>query len=230
MIKYCLPIIKNTKKEVLSALQSKGFAYFEIWLDYIKDLDQAFLADIAQKNKGKLIFVFRRKDSEKTKLNLEKRIAIISSLSKYANFLDLDFLSQYEEIKYVKQNSGKIRLILSFHHFRETPSVDYLKNLLNKMKQFKPEIYKIAVFCKKEADSLLLLNLLLQVKEQKLKIIVLGMGEKGLITRIFGTLWGNEMIFAPKVITQKSAPGQLTLLQLSAIFKLINTSVTYGRK
>ena len=45
------------------------------------------------------------------------------------------------------------------------------------------------------------------------------MGEFGTITRIFGTLWGNEMIYAPKEKKNASAPGQLTKIQLETIFK-----------
>lgn len=47
------------------------------------------------------------------------------------------------------------------------------------------------------------------------------MGEFGIITRIFGTIWGNEMIFAPKSIEGASAPGQLTKKQLEDIFKAL---------
>lgn len=222
MIKYCLPIIKKNKKEVLKALTTKGYDFYEIWLDYVKDLDEKFVINLSKKFKGKLIFVFRRQNLEKSRLTLDERIKIISLLLKAEVFLDLDFLSQQEELEFLKQNHTKIKLILSYHNYHETPRLDYLQTLVNKMSRYNPEIFKISTFCKKEEDALSLLNFLLKLKEQKLKYIVLGMGEKGLITRIFGSIWGNEITFAPKKLSEKSAPGQLTKEQLQFIFSKIH--------
>lgn len=222
MIKYCLPIIKNSKKEVLNALNIKGYNFYEIWLDYIKDLDEKFVINLAKKFKGKLVFIFRRQNLEKGRLTLDERLKIISVLLKTEVFLDLDFLSQHEELEFIKKNNTKIGLILSYHNYHETPRLDYLQTLVNKMNRYNPAIIKISTFCKKEEDALSLLNFLLRLKEQKLKYIVLGMGEKGLITRIFGPIWGNEITFAPKWLSEKSAPGQLTKEQLQFIFSKIH--------
>lgn len=220
--RYCLPIIKNTKKEVAKSLKIKGYNFYEIWLDYVRDLDDNFITDIAKKHEGKLIFLFRRQNLEKIRLSLEKRQSIISLLSKFNVFLDVDFLTQYDELEFLRQNIEKIKLILSYHNYKETPKLDYLLNLINKMKKYNPDIFKIATTCNKETDTLSLLNLLLKLKAQKLKYIVLGMGEKGLITRIFGPIWGNELIFTPQNLKETSARGQLTRKQLELIFEEIN--------
>lgn len=219
-IKYCLPIIKNTKKEVLKSLRIRGYNFYEIWLDYIQDLDGQFILNIAKKYNNKLIFLFRRKNLEKIKLSLERRKEIILILKKFNVFLDIDFLTQYEDLESLK-NSGKIKLILSYHNYRETPKFDYLNILINKMMKYDPYIFKIATFCKEETDSLNLLNLLLKLNEQRIRYIIVGMGSKGLITRIAGALWGNEINFAPADLAQKSAEGQLTQKQLEKILQEI---------
>lgn len=227
--KYCLPIIKTTKQEVLQALNTKGYDFYEVWLDYIKDLDEKFVVSLAKKFKGKMIFVFRRQNLEPTKLTTDRKQDLISLLSKFGVFLDLDFLTQQEELDFLRQKnskmnkffSSKIKLILSYHNYKETPSLNYLENLIDKMVRYKPDIFKVSTFCQREEDSLNLLNLLFKLKEQRLKYIVLGMGQKGLITRIFGTLWGNEMIFAPKEKDEQSAPGQLTKDELKSIFDIL---------
>lgn len=219
-VKYCLPIIKNTKIEVLKALKVKGFDFYEIWLDYIKDLDDKFILDIAKKYEGNLIFLFRRQNLEKIRLNLKKRLEIISQLKKFNIYLDIDFLTQYEELEALT-DKRKIKLILSYHNYKETPKLDYLNNLINKMKRHNPDIFKVATFCKDNIDGLTLLNLLLKLKEQKLKYIILGMGKKGLITRVFGPIWGNEINFAPLNLKEKSAEGQLSIKQLKLILREI---------
>lgn len=218
-IKYCLPVIKNTKKEVLKAIKIKGYDFYEIWIDYIKDLDKKFILETARRNAGKIIFVLRRNNLEKMKLNIEERKDIISLISKFDVLLDLDFLTQHEELEFLRKGQTRIKLILSFHNYKETPKLDFLEAIVNKMKQYNPNIYKVSAYCQKEEDAFVLLNLLLRLKKQKLKYIILGMSQNGLITRIFGALWGNEINFAPKNLQEKSAPGQLTRNKLELILR-----------
>ena len=69
-IKYCLPIIKNTKEEVLQEiLQSLNqYDIFEVWVDYIENLDEKFVKNLIVKFKEKLIVVFRRQNLEKVSI------------------------------------------------------------------------------------------------------------------------------------------------------------------
>lgn len=221
-VKYCLPIIKQSKKEVLKSLNIKGFSLYEFWLDYVRDLDEEFVLNIAKKFKGKIILVFRRQNLESIKMNLEKRVNLISLLSKIPNFLDLDFLTQHDELEFLRKNDSKLKLILSYHNYKETPRLDYLTTLISKMKRYNPTIHKFATFCQTEQDALILLELILKLKDQKVKYIVLGMGKRGQITRIVGSIWGNEINFTPKDLKEKSAPGQLTKKSLELILKKVN--------
>jgi 3-dehydroquinate dehydratase len=75
--------------------------------------------------------------------------------------------------------------------------------------------------CENELDAVRLLELLLELKQKGLSYIILGGGEFGKITRIFGTLWGNQMIFAPKIQAEQSDVGQLTRDELEIIFKAL---------
>lgn len=218
--KYCLPIIKNTKKEVLKSLKIAGFDFYEVWLDYIKDLDDHFIIDIAKKYSGKMILLFRRRNLEEIKLSLKRRKEILLILKKFNVFFDIDFLTQFEELEML-ENRGKIKLILSYHNYKETPKIDYLNILINKMKKYQPAVFKVATFCKTETDSLNLLSLLLKLRKQKLRYIISGMGKEGLITRIAGALWGNKINFTPDTVAEKSAEGQLTRKQLEKILQEI---------
>ena len=143
---------------------------------------------------------------------------IISLLKNTKSFLDLDINTQQEELNLIKA----INTIVSYHNYKETPTKKELLEIIEKMKNFNPAIYKIATMCNNEKDSLTLLNVILELKEKGVKYIVLGMSENGIITRIFGTLWGNEMIFAPVNRNESSASGQLTRIELEEIFKVLN--------
>lgn len=232
-MKYCLPIIKNSKEEVLQTiLQNINiYDFFEVWLDYVKDLDEAFIKNLVNKFKNKLIVVFRRKDSEEMRLAFDERIRIISLLENSGSLLDLDITIQKNELDLIRKKHLKIATIVSYHDYQKTPSDEKLQEILDTMNIYNPTIFKIATKCNSPKDALRLLGLLLAMKgtffptgkkEKDVRCIVLGIGEQGVITRIFGTLWGNEMTFAPIKKTGQSAPGQLTKRQMENILKEIN--------
>lgn len=224
--KYCLPIIKYKKNDVLETIRTNigDYVYFEIWLDYIDDLDGAFIKDLEKLLKKRLILLFRRQNLEKIKMDLEERLKIISLLENSKSFLDLDVFDQKYELDYIKNNKLEISTVISYHNYKQTPEDEKLKEILDTMNKHKPKVYKIATMCNSRSDALRLLELLLQLKEKDLKCIILGMGKSGVITRIFGTLWGNEMIFAPIENKEQSASGQLTRGQLEKIFRELRYS------
>lgn len=224
-VKYCLPIIKTKKAEVLKIIleNQKTYDFFEIWLDYVEDLDQDFIEQLVKQYDGRLIFLFRRQNLEKITMPLKKRLEIMNMVSKSHCFVDLD-ISQKEELKTAK----KVRLIASYHNYKETPADEKLDQIVGVMRKLKPAIYKVSTFCNSDLDALRLMDLLFELKDEKVKFIVLGMGEKGRMTRIAGAVLGNEFNFAPIVVTEKSAGGQLTKKELEKITKNIKLCYVIG--
>lgn len=223
-INYCLPIIKSHKDEVLEILRARQarYAYFEVWLDYIKDLDDAFIETLEKEAGAKLIVLFRRQKLEPIRMNMADRQHIMSLLGGSQVLVDLDISQQREEPDYIKQQKLAIRTIVSYHNYEMTPEDTKLKELLEAMAASQPAIRKISTYCNSRQDALRLLGLLLDVRAKDQPCIVLGMGEYGAITRVFGTLWGNEMIFAPESADEQSAPGQLSRQQLEDIFAALS--------
>lgn len=223
-MKYCLPIIKQTKREVLQAVTTHldRFSYFEVWLDYVSDCDDAFIRQLVDLLHEKLMFVFRRQNLEPMRMEYEKRLHVLSLLAHSPVLIDLDFESQRQELEYAREKQLNVKIIASHHNYRETPSRETLDEIIAKMSECHPAVYKIATMCNDEKDALRLLELQRDLKENNFARIILGMGQAGVITRIFGSLWGNEMIFAPEILAEQSAPGQLTRSELESIFKLLS--------
>jgi 3-dehydroquinate dehydratase type I len=113
----------------------------------------------------------------------------------------------------------KVNLIASYHNYQETPDTLQLRRIIDIMKPYRPAVYKLSTLCQTEEDALRLLQQLLELKAKGVRAIVSGMGGPGAVTRVFGALWGNEMVFAPLSEEGRSAPGQLTRQQLETIFK-----------
>jgi 3-dehydroquinate dehydratase I len=223
MNNYCLPIIKKSKKEVEKILvaNKKKYNNFEIWLDYIGNLDLDFIEDLSTIYKGRLVFLFRRLNLEKIKMKIQKRQEILTLLNNSKSFVDLDLETQKEELDFIKKNGLLINTILSYHNYKKTPAENELNHIVGLMIDRDPDIFKIATKCNNEEDSLRLLKFLIKFKKARLKYVVLGMGNFGLVTRVFGMLWGNEFNFAPISSKSKSAEGQLTREQYEQIFKIL---------
>jgi 3-dehydroquinate dehydratase type I len=223
-IRLCLPIIKESKEEIINMIsENPDFDFYEIWLAYVKDLDTDFVWKLSEQFNGKLIFLFRKQNLEKSDLEKELKEKIIKLLENSNNFLDLDISNQKEELDFVKEQKLNNKLVISFHNYKETPRLEELEEITKDMdSRFRGNdnvIFKVSTFCKTPEDGIKLLTLLLKLKEQKKKFIVLGMGEEGVIVRIYGALWGNEFNFAPVSEDEKSAPGQITKERLEKILK-----------
>lgn len=216
--KYCLPIIAKTLAETKATIAQyeHEYTYFEIWLDYLEDLSDISLKELVAQYTDRLLLVFRRQNLAPMKLTLEQRLHYASIASRSNVLVDLDISSQQQELT---ATNGKNQVIASYHNYDETPNSSELQAIVKSMEVHTPTIYKLAAACHNAADALQLLTLQQNLKKQGKRVIVLGMGEHGYATRIFGTLWGNEMIFAPPDTAAQSAPGQLTKSQLQRIFK-----------
>lgn len=225
--KYCLPIIKTTKQEVFQAIEANiaEYACFEIWLDYIDDLTTEFVSQLLKSYEKNLIFLFRRQKLEKEHMDKRLKSDLLAIIKNSDALVDADVEHQKELVKEIKEKQMTKQFIASYHNYTHTPDSAVLTAVIETMGTYDPSIYKISTYCQKEDDAMRLLQILLQLKKEQKHCIILGMGEKGMVTRVFGTLWGNEMIFAPVSEKEASAPGQLTKQQLESIFTIIQKGV-----
>jgi 3-dehydroquinate dehydratase-1 len=222
MIRYCLPIIAKSKNEIIVAIEANTtqYDYFEVWIDYICDFDIIFFQQLLSQYDNKLIIVTRRQNLESIRCSINTRYEIIALTSESKALLDLDLNHQIDELHYISNTSiHSRRLLLSYHDYTSTPSYDELTKIIKRMDAFDPAIYKIATHCNTKQDPLHLLETLLELQKQNKKAIIVGMGQIGRITRIYGALWGNVFNFAPLKNDQASAPGQFTRIQYEQITK-----------
>ena len=175
-MKYCLPIIKESKEEILNTIsENPEYDIYEIWLSYIKDLDTDFVWKLSEKFNGKLIFLFRKQNLEKSEVEKELKEKIIKLLENSDNLMDLDINDGSEELNFIKDNKLENRIITSFHDYAKTPDAEALEKTVRDMENYKPQIYKFSTFCKTPNDAIELLTLLSKLKEEKKKFLIFGM-------------------------------------------------------
>jgi 3-dehydroquinate dehydratase I len=223
--KYCLPIVKKSKLDVLLMIDEHldNYGFFEIWLDYIEELDKEFLRELMDKFSGRLVFTLRRKDPVKPMMDTQRMSGIINFLYQKKCLLDLD-LTQINEIDLVISLKMQNQLILSFHDYSRTPEDIYLDKIVAKMRLFRPGILKISTMCNEPSDALRLIKHKRDMIVDDKKHIVLGMGEHGKITRVFGAIWGNELIFIPENQAEETAPGQINRPDFDKIMQRIDSA------
>ena len=221
--RYCLPIIKRTRAEVQAAIERNldQFRFLEVWLDYIEDLDQGFAASLVGLYPHRLVMIFRRQNLEPMRMSHDTRFEILKTLARKQVFVDLDISTQAEDITRLQAERVSVKSILSYHNYSFTPSDTELRSLTERIDGWGAHITKIATFCTIQRDALRLMSLLIDLREAGRKCIIVGMGKHGVITRVFGSIWGNEMAFAPIEAASRSAAGQLTVDKLDSIMQAL---------
>ena len=142
-------------------------------------------------------------------------------------YIDLDidnnpnFLNS--EIDYLRKKQAKI--ILSYHNFIETPSLEDLLKILNFCNQFSPEIIKIACKSNNKIDCANILSLYSVTYQHLLnkhsKLITIGMGEIGKITRISSLYLGAPFTYLSWKKGLETAEGQFDTDTMLQIMELI---------
>ena len=102
-IRYCLPIIKSTKAEVLQTIseQKSDYRYLEVWLDYITDLDEAFVTELRNNLGDALLLLFRRQKLEQPTMSEEKRHLLLQQANGTSSYIDLDVAAQQKDLDYI---------------------------------------------------------------------------------------------------------------------------------
>ena len=216
----CIPITARNAKDAVSEMisASKNADIVELRIDYIPELQNAEICiEESVKNKTKPVIITNRPEREGGKFNGSEKDRL--RLLQKAIELGADYVDvEYDSIKQItRRNSSKI--IISHHNFKETPH--NLSKIYSDICQYNPDIVKIVTYANDITDNIRMFELL---ESADVPTISFCMGELGYISRILISKFGGFLTFASLEKGKESAPGQLTISELSNIyhFKEIN--------
>ena len=180
----------------------------ELRADTIKDFNSDDISLVKESVKTSSIFTFRHK---------KEGGLYAGALSKQKEILKKAFASgfTYVDIAYNNSLTGKLsikektQLLLSYHNNDETPPIEELEDILNTMRSVHPAIIKMATFVNNPKDITILATLLERKKKNE-KLIVIGIGIKGEITRFLFPLMGSCIAYVTMKGDKNIAPGMLT--------------------
>jgi len=197
----------------------------EIWIDHIKDLE---LQNLLKEKFTPVVCVCKKPiEMGKFKGTYKQAFELLSTAAQLgSDYIDVPLSQAVGRKLKTCLPVGKVekcKLIVSYHNFTNTPSSSILLKKVKEMKKSGANVIKIATKIKSLQDSTRLILLANKIQELKLPHIIIGMGEKGVITRVLTPTLGGEMMFAALDKSKASAPGQLTIEELKKEWKEIKT-------
>ncbi|MCX8022090.1 MAG: type I 3-dehydroquinate dehydratase [Syntrophorhabdaceae bacterium] len=169
---------------------------------------------------GKDLIATYRPDKKGDENRLEYLLAAIEAGARYVDIeLEMDDRAKGEVIE--KARSKGCKVILSFHDYEKTPPVDSLKEIINLSFGYGADIVKISCKVNTSADNIRLLGLFGIVDEGK-RIIVIGMGDKGRITRVASLFLGSPFTFVAPEKGKESGDGQFSIDEMETLLELID--------
>jgi 3-dehydroquinate dehydratase type I len=149
----------------------------------------------------------------------ERKALLLKAITSGARFVDIDLDSTYafrKELTDAARKSG-CKVITSYHDHERTPDRKELGRIADRCNLAGGDIVKIACMVKGPQDCARLLSLL----DGGSRMVVIGMGPLGRITRVAGPLLGGEFTFASLETGKESAPGQMSRKEIEAVWKAI---------
>jgi len=142
---------------------------------------------------------------------------MLTAIKAGANYVDIeleaDSYYRNELIKEAREHGREV--IISYHNFDHTPDAARLKKIVTSCKMAGADLVKIACQVKSQKD----VQALMGSYQEDTRMVVIGMGKLGLITRVAAPFLGAEFTFASPDSQRQTAPGQI---EREKLYELIN--------
>ena len=218
--KTCVSIAEKTPKKLKKTLAKalKKSDYAEIRFDFLNPNAVPETLHLIKKDLRKCISTLRPiREGGKFSGSEKNRISIIKLIAEYNPFLldiEYDTLRKNKNLQRYLKNTGTSTLV-SWHNFKQTPTVSVLKKKLSEMKKFSNNI-KMVTMAKTISDGSRILSLYKNSKG--VKLIAFSMGNFGRMSRLLCLLLGSPYTYVS--LGKAVAPGQFSVDEVKSIFAI----------
>ena len=190
---------------------------FEVRIDLIGDS----WTDVARQLKKPWIACNRMvEEGGKWEGNEARRIErLLQAIELGAKIVDIEYNAKNVEniIKLIKKRA---ECLLSFHDFQKTPSLDVMKQIVNKELKAGADICKVVTTAQTFEDNLAVMRLFSEFPDAKM--VAFAMGTQGFISRGMAPLIGAYFTYGAVQKGTESAPGQLPVSDMLAVYEMVN--------
>ena len=136
-----------------------------------------------------------------------------------AKIVDIEYNAKNVDniIRLIKKRA---ECLLSFHDFQKTPSLDVLKQIVNKELKAGADICKVVTTAQTFEDNLAVMRLFSEFPG--IKMVAFTMGTQGFISRVMAPLIGAYFTYGAVQKGVESAPGQLPVSDMLAVYEMVN--------
>lgn len=235
----CTPLIGKNKSEIvdeLAGILAKKPDMLEWRADFFQDVgNPAEVLAIADLITGTarnvpIIFTIRsnREGGQPISLSEGEVIALCAAVCNHTDieYVDCELSNAPENIVFLREIAHKNakKIIASFHQHEYTPTRESLLQKLEEVERYGLDVAKIAVMPRCMEDVVTLLGVLVEANQKmSIPIIVVAMGQYGVITRMVGGAFGSALTFA--VGHSASAPGQVPIDDLRMVLNSIERAM-----
>ncbi|MEI7931805.1 MAG: type I 3-dehydroquinate dehydratase [Alphaproteobacteria bacterium] len=196
-------------RDEVAEARHAGVAIAELRIDLFARLTPDYVVRQAERLAGLPMLATIRLASEGGAWSGDEaaRITLFRAVLPHVDGIDIELQSSdaIAALQPAIREAGKL-LVISHHDLRSTPPYDVLAAICVRAAEAGADIIKIAAMVHSEQDIASLARLLVELPARNL--VVIGMGEKGLATRIAFPAKGSLFTFAAKG-DRVSAPGQI---------------------
>jgi 3-dehydroquinate dehydratase-1 len=231
----CLPLVEEEKEKILQeadqlvALQPDLLEWRVDACEVVENLEECLtLLQEIRESIGEIPLIFTcRIDLEGglKKLSQEKRLELFTAAISSGNvdLVDIELCNEEKFIKVILEcaKTHNVKVILSFHNFKETPSEPFIYSKLAEAQTAGADIVKLAAMPETYGDVLTLMSATNKARNERITVpmITMSMGPLGAVSRLVGGLFGSDITFA--IGLQASAPGQIPIKELKTGMALL---------
>ena len=189
---------------------------FEVRIDLIGDGWQELTKQL---NKPWIACNRKTDEGGKWKKGEARRIdELLRAIELGADMIDIELrsINLAETIRLIKPRA---KCLVSFHDFKRTPPFNEVREIVQRQLESGADLCKVVTTAQSFADNLTVLQLIRAFPDTK--IVSLAMGHQGLISRISCPLVGGYFTYASIEKGRESAPGQITVSDLTKLYEIV---------
>jgi len=161
--------------------------------------------------------------------DLERKEILIKAISSGVDYIDIEIGADEKFKRNIIQfaNKKQCKVIVSYHNYKNTLPKNELDIIIKKCTILKPDIIKIATKVNSDSDQNILLSLYNKSNLEK-KLLVIGMGEKGVLSRLKALDLGAPFTFVSKTEGEETADGQISKEKFLKLLSFMNSKKIFA--
>ncbi len=178
------------------------------WQELVKQLNRPWIACNRSPDEG------GKGDRDETR-RIEE---LLKAIELGAEIIDIELGTRNLE-EAVSKIKNRAKCLLSFHDLKGTPSLDRMREIIQKQLKAGADICKVITTAQSSDDNLTVLQLIADFPQTR--VVSFAMGPLGFASRVLCPLVGGDFTYASTEKGKESAPGQITVTDLKKLYEMM---------